>query len=108
MRKLISTQSELQQQIDQIVDKAKFDQSLDDDFIFDDEDIDELTSPEHQLEEPMKSINKDTGQDAFNNVKADFDSLKSERPGKDLCERVVPFPFIGGLKQSKMAAGYRL
>ena len=68
MRKLISTQSERQQQIDQIVGKAKFDQSLDDDFIFDDEEIDKPHSPEHQLEEPMKSIDKDIGHDAFSNV----------------------------------------
>ena len=67
MRKLISTRSERQQQIDQIVDKAKYDQSLDNDFIFDEE-VYELSSPEHQLEEPLNSSNKDIRHDAFNYV----------------------------------------
>ena len=50
------------------MDKAQFDHSLDDDFIFDDEEIDEPNSPDHQLEEPMNSIDKDIGHNAVNNV----------------------------------------
>ena len=52
------------------MDKAKLDQSLDDDFIFDDEEIDKPYSSQHQLEEPMDTIDKDTGHDAFNDETA--------------------------------------
>ena len=77
MRKLLSTQSELQNHIDQIVEKSKVDQSLNDDFIFDDKEINEPNSSEHQLEEleePLITTDKDIKNNALD------DELVAEDP----------------------------